>query len=187
VSSEVDNLYGLVPHQAVLAIALRFAAKGVLFMLKVSDVAFGSIQASVGSVGSSASEVGIREKMRKVMQSGKALPQKGNRRKESREAYPYPVYLTPVNSAGMPLVEDTVVVLGKQISELGFDFYHRDPLPYRRVIVSFETGTTGGWTGALLDLSWCRFGRHGWYDNGGRFLAIVPSPFEANAYPSLID
>jgi len=27
-----------------------------------------------------------------------------------------------------------------------------------------------------VDLAWCRFNRHGWYDNGGRFTAVVPSP-----------
>jgi hypothetical protein len=26
----------------------------------------------------------------------------------------------------------------------------------------------------MMDLTWCRFGRHGWYENGGRFLQILP-------------
>jgi hypothetical protein len=30
--------------------------------------------------------------------------------------------------------------------------------------------------GVLVDLKWCRFTRHGWYESGGRFLQIVPSP-----------
>ena len=37
-----------------------------------------------------------------------------------------------------------------------------------------------GWIGLLLELTWCRFTRHGRYDNGGRFLAVVPSPLEAD-------
>lgn len=107
------------------------------------------------------------------------------RRLEKRHAFPYPVYLTPVGRDGLTASGDTIVVLGKHLSERGFDFYHRDPLPFRRAIVSFETGR-GKWLGVLLDLSWCRFGRHGWYDNGGRFLSIVPSPLGDESLPSLM-
>ena len=34
----------------------------------------------------------------------------------------------------------------------------------------------GRWSGFLLEIAWCRFTRHGWYDSGGRFLQAVPSP-----------
>ena len=27
-----------------------------------------------------------------------------------------------------------------------------------------------------MDLTWCRFNGHGWYENGGRFLAAVNLP-----------
>jgi hypothetical protein len=30
--------------------------------------------------------------------------------------------------------------------------------------------------GLVVELAWCRFSRHGWYDNGGRFIAVIPSP-----------
>jgi hypothetical protein len=97
------------------------------------------------------------------------------RRREKREAFPYPIYLTPVEKDGTILSEKTIVVIGKQLNELGFDFYHRDPLPYRRVIASFEV-SPNQYLGFMADLTWCRFGRHGWYDNGGRFLSPVRSP-----------
>lgn len=106
------------------------------------------------------------------------------RRREKRHPFPYPVYLTPVGRDNLTPVGQTIVVLGKHLSEHGFDFYHREPLPFRRAIVSFEP-TRGSWIGVLLELSWCRFGRHGWYDNGGRFLTIVPSPLADEALPSL--
>ena len=134
-----------------------------------------------------AAEQRIREQMKVVMAAANAVsPTVRERRRELREPYPYPVYLTPLDRAGGILRDETVVVLGKHVSELGFDFYHREPLPYRRGIVSFET-RPNHWVGMLLDLTWCRFGRHGWYDNGGRFLASVVSPLADTTTPSLLE
>ena len=70
---------------------------------------------------------------------------------------------------------ETIVVLGKHLSERGLDFYYEAPLPHRRVIASWE-GRDGIWLALLLDLRWCRSTKHGWYENGGRFLQVVPSP-----------
>jgi hypothetical protein len=131
------------------------------------------------------SDQAIRDHVRAVLSAKQPGSQLGERRKEKREAYPYPVYLTPVDKDGNILLADTVVVLGKHISELGFDFYHREPLPYKRVIVSFEK-SPHRFSSLLLDLTWCRFGRHGWYDNGGRFIATVESPLCVETHPSLL-
>jgi hypothetical protein len=76
-------------------------------------------------------------------------------------------------------VGQTLVVIGKHLSEHGLDFYHRQPVPQRRVIASLDGGSAG-WVGLLLELNWCRFTRHGWYDNGGRFVAIVDSPLNGS-------
>ena len=46
------------------------------------------------------------------------------------------------------------------------------------LIASLESGS-GQWFGFLIDVSWCRFTRHGWYESGGRFLQCAPSPLEA--------
>ena len=71
---------------------------------------------------------------------------------------------------------ESLVVVGKHLSERGLGFYHPKPLPYRRVIASLESN--GLWLGFLIDLKWCRFTRQGWYESGGRFLEVVPSPVE---------
>jgi hypothetical protein len=97
------------------------------------------------------------------------------RRRESRQPYPYPIHLTPYGDDGRPLSRQTFVVIGKHISASGLDFYCRQPLAERRVIASLDCGREG-WVGLVLELAWCRFGRHGWYDNGGRFVAQVRSP-----------
>lgn len=136
------------------------------------------------NAGRTANEQQIRGSVQKVLAATQPSQHQLERRREKRHPFPYPVYLTPVARDNSTPIGETIVVLGKHLSELGFDFYHRDPLPHRRAIVSFEA-TSGVWIGVLLDLSWCRFGRHGWYDNGGRFLSVVPSPLADESLPSL--
>lgn len=100
------------------------------------------------------------------------------RRSERRHPYPHPIYLTPLTADG-PLFDETVQVLGKHLSEHGLDFYHREPLPYRRMIASLQAD--GQWFGLVLDLKWCRFTSDGLYDNGGRFVAAAISPLASDS------
>jgi hypothetical protein len=97
------------------------------------------------------------------------------RRRDNRYPFPYLVHLTPVGPDGFTSAGDSVVVVGKYISERGFGFYHHAALPHRRVIASLET-SQGNWVGFLMDLTWCRFVQGGWYESGGRFLQAVLSP-----------
>jgi hypothetical protein len=97
------------------------------------------------------------------------------RRREPRIPYPYPIHLTPLSRGDEPLPDEALVVIGKHLSEHGLDFYYTQPVSHRRVIASLSAGDRT-WVGLLLELSWCRFTRDGWYANGGRFLACVPSP-----------
>ena len=94
-----------------------------------------------------------------------------DRRTALRRPFPYPIYLTPPNGA----VEDTITVLGKHISEQGLDFYSNEALPHRKVTASIDLGD-GHWVAMELTLNWCRFGRHGWYENGGKFTRTTESP-----------
>lgn len=102
------------------------------------------------------------------------LPKKitNERRKDFRYPYPHLVYLTPVDSSGQPLNDLTTVVVGKNITERGIDFFHQQPLPYRRVILTLESDD-GTRASVVTDLLWTRFTRQGWYDNGGRFLYVL--------------
>ena len=65
----------------------------------------------------------------------------------------------------------------ENIFQRGLGFYHPQPLPHRRMIASLESGN-GHWLGFLIDVTWCRFTKHGWYESGGRFLEAVLSPVE---------
>jgi hypothetical protein len=100
------------------------------------------------------------------------------RRREARFPYPYPIHLTPYGPEGLPDAERTFVVIGKHLAPHGLDFYYCQPLAHRRVVASLDCGREG-WIGLVVELAWCRFSRHGWYDNGGRFIAVVPSPLPA--------
>jgi hypothetical protein len=102
------------------------------------------------------------------------------RRKENRYPFPFLMHLTPIDADGEPSAGETVVVVGRHLSERGLGFYHPKPLPYRRMIVSLES-PNGQWLGFLIDLNWCRFTKQGWYESGGRFLRAVPSPIAQEA------
>jgi hypothetical protein len=99
------------------------------------------------------------------------------RRRDNRCPFPHLIHLSPVGKDGLTPEGETVVVVGKHLSERGIGFYHPKPLPYRRMIVSIEA-SNGHWIGFLIDLNWCRFTRQGWYESGGRFLQAVASPME---------
>ena len=105
--------------------------------------------------------------------AGKTL----ERRLDQRFPYPHLLYLTPVGADGRTPIGDAVVVVGKHLSERGLGFFYQQPLPNRRMIASLEL-SDAQWAGFLIDITWCRFTQHGWYESGGRFLQIVPSPFQ---------
>jgi hypothetical protein len=99
------------------------------------------------------------------------------RRRDNRYPFPVLMHLTPVGEDGITPEGDSVVVVGKHLSAHGLGFYHQEPLPYRRMIVSMEVGK-GRWVAFLIDLTWCRFTKDGWYESGGRFLQTALSPME---------
>lgn len=99
--------------------------------------------------------------------SGKAY----ERRRERRFPFPQLIHLSS-NQETMPLAK-RIVVVGKHLSERGLGFFHRDPLSERQMVATFERAG-GLWNSFLIDLSWCRFTRHGWYESGGRLLQLLP-------------
>ncbi|NUQ65922.1 MAG: hypothetical protein HUU20_25960 [Pirellulales bacterium] len=104
------------------------------------------------------------------------------RRRENRYPYPYLVHLTPVGPDGVTPHGESVVVVGKHLSDRGLGFYHPKPIPHRRMIASLEI--SGGKPVAfLIDVNWCRFTRHGWYESGGKFLQAIASPLGTRREP----
>src|SRR5687767_8697441 len=102
-------------------------------------------------------------------------PDRVERRRAERFAYPKLVHITPVAADGTTPLGGSMVVAGKHISEKGLGFYHPAPLEHRLVVASLEKAPNE-WLHLLLDVSWCRFRHQGWYESGGRFLRSVPWP-----------
>jgi hypothetical protein len=122
-----------------------------------------------------ASEEAVRLQICSLLAGFRPRSARVERRRDHRYPFPYLLRLTPANADGTAAEGETVVVVGKHVSEQGLGFYHTRPLPYRYMIVSFDT-SGGRCLSFLVDLSWCRFTRQGWYESGGRFLQIVSSP-----------
>ena len=78
--------------------------------------------------------------------------------------------IVPLSSEGASGPATSVVV--ENIDERGITFAHPSPLSNRRAAIVFE-GHEGSVLTAELDLSWCRFTRHGKYSSGGRFVQPV--------------
>lgn len=119
----------------------------------------------------------VRSHVRDVLGS---LYPRGNRierRMERRYPYPYLVHLTPVGDNGAATEGEALVVVGKHLSEEGLGFYHPKPIPNRRMIALLETDS-GSRLSFLIDLTWCRFTKQGWYESGGRFLQASVSSDE---------
>jgi len=113
-----------------------------------------------------------------------ALYPRGNlveRRGEQRYPYPFLIHLLPVSADGISPQAEAVVVVGKHLSERGLGFYHPKPLAHRRMIALLESAG-GDRLALLIDLSWCRFTKQGWYESGGRFLRSVPLPTGQDDY-----
>jgi hypothetical protein len=98
------------------------------------------------------------------------------RRSEPRFPYPYPFHLTPLSDTGVILVNATLSVIGRHLSEHGLDFYHREPFPYRRAIATLPA-MANQWLGMVIELTRTRLSSLGWYDYGARIVGLVePAP-----------
>jgi len=116
----------------------------------------------------------IGERIRAALVGARPIREAVERRREPRHPFPYPVQVTPVTTHGKLVSDLSIFVLGKHVSRLGLDFYHIEPVPHRRVIASLPCGNDGS-VCFLMDLTWCRFGTHRWYENGGRFVQALRS------------
>ena len=75
-------------------------------------------------------------------------------------------HVTPLDDygkLGTTTKVDLNILDGREVS-----FHHQLPLSARRAFVSVDDEYLGSWE-AIVDLSWCRFNRRGYYTSGGRF------------------
>jgi len=131
----------------------------------------------------------LREQVQRLMLAPQQTPPASEKRTDVRIPYPYPVYLQPSDKNGLVQQEKTTIVLGRHLAERGLDFFHKDPLPHRHMIASFQFDH-GNWISFVMALNWCRFNRYGWYDTGGRFLMVADLEMaeffpEQNSHPPM--
>ncbi len=93
-------------------------------------------------------------------------------RRDMRHPFPKLIRLTPVDSQGQTILDDAITVVGSNLSVEGINFFCKEPIPFRRVIVSIPQQSSPD-LHVLVDLKWCRFVGGGWFDNGGKFINLV--------------
>lgn len=114
----------------------------------------------------------IGRQVRTLLQRTQAAPAMLERRQNQRHPLPSLLTLYPADDGAC---EPPQVIVGKDISERGLGFFHQRPIPFRRAIVVCDVPGAGQ-AAFLIDISWCRFTRQGWYESGGRLLEAVPPP-----------
>ncbi len=117
---------------------------------------------------------GVRERIWGLLSNLYPVALLMNRRSEQRYPFACLAHVTPVGDDGVTPAGPPIIAATKNISEGGISFFHPANLPYRRVLVTFERDDIST-VSFLVDVSWCRFTRHGWYESGGRLLQVVDS------------
>lgn len=132
---------------------------------------FAASSAAAVAVTAESNEDAVRAHIRALLNFLQP-PSGAERRRDVRYPFPFLLSLTPLGPQGLTPVGPDVVVAGKHLSERGLGFFHPGPLPYRRVLATVE-GPAGRRLRCVMDVSWCRFMRVGWYESGGRFLEVL--------------
>jgi len=91
------------------------------------------------------------------------------RRHDDRIAIPVLFRLTPFDTDRQLLDQETLIVVGKNISRRGVSFYHEKPITHRRALIELADPSVGIFV-AEIDVTWCRFTKPGWYESGGRLI-----------------
>lgn len=98
-----------------------------------------------------------------------------DRRHKDRVATPYLFLLVPLEDLGRgkpgPEIDQPLTVVGKDLSGRGIGFFHEQPLAYRYVRLKVNDPQLGSFQ-IDVQLTRCRFTKLGWYESGGKILAV---------------
>jgi hypothetical protein len=114
----------------------------------------------------------VAAQVRRILALASSPPIAEQRRQAQRTPFPHLIRVHAVDPHTLAAVDEPLVVVGKFLSEQGLGFFHQAPLAHRFAVVTLEL-YGGEPVRLLLDVSWCRFTRLGWYESGGRFLGAV--------------
>jgi PilZ domain len=91
------------------------------------------------------------------------------RRSRDRFPIPYTFRLVPIDRDGIPLVDETTTVVGKDLSLSGIGFSHDHPLPHRRAVISLDHPKVGRFA-VEAEIVWTRQTPIGLYESGCRLV-----------------
>ena len=94
------------------------------------------------------------------------------RRSRDRFPIPYTFRLTPIDTDGNMLTDETTTVVGKDLSLTGIGFSHDHALPYRRAIVSLNHPKVGRFA-VEAEIVWTRPTPIGLFESGCRLIRTV--------------
>lgn len=117
------------------------------------------------------SDAQVRRRVLSIVSAAGARTPQFERRAAQRYPFPRLIRIVPLEGDGVTPCPQSYIVVGKHLSERGLGFFHPEPLPHRRVIATLDSGE-GTTCDFVLELSWCRFTHHGWYESGGRFVGV---------------
>jgi predicted RNA-binding Zn-ribbon protein involved in translation (DUF1610 family) len=119
-------------------------------------------------------ELDVESVIYRAIAGKQPITQRLERRRDTRYAYPYPLTLTPLESALRGDARVSISAIGKHLTIHGVDFYTTSPIAAKEVICQFHSPSCGH--ALVVELHWCRHNAQGWFENGGRFLRVWKTP-----------
>jgi hypothetical protein len=107
-----------------------------------------------------------------LIDEANTIATKDERRVRDRFPIPYTFRLTPLDTEGNPIVDDTTTVVGKDLSLIGIGFSHDHELPSKRVIISLNHPKVGNFA-VEAEIVWTRATPLGLYESGCRLVKTV--------------
>lgn len=102
-------------------------------------------------------------------------------RRWHRAGFEKPLALTPLDEITEKPIGDPMPASGRNVSVHGVSFSHLDPLPFRKIAITFPDENDIQ-ISVVTYLKWCRFTRKSVYHSGGRFIRtielLLPEDFE---------
>lgn len=94
--------------------------------------------------------------------------------RRARERYPIccKLQLTPLKRDTL-LIDDTSIIVGKDLSMSGICFSHENPLAHRRMIISLSHHEVGQFI-VEAEVAWTRLTAVGLYETGCRLIRKIP-------------
>lgn len=119
---------------------------------------------------------GLNGRMQSVISGLHPDETRHERRRERRYPYPCLLRLSPFdenvvwNDTENDPMAMGITVVGHEVSLNGIGFYHQEPITDRLVVIEFSDEPSASPLRVVVDLTWCRFSRKGWYESGGRLV-----------------